>query len=110
LGTNDTTRSSLRSIKKDYRALGMAVRDSGAQAVFSSVLPVEGKGFECASKIGQINKWLQGWCHSQRFRHLGHGNCFEKPGLLRADGVHLSEKGKSMFGHQLAKLVKRDLN
>ncbi|GAB0186650.1 hypothetical protein GRJ2_001130300 [Grus japonensis] len=31
-GSSDTGRSSLRSIKKDYRALGMVVRDSGAQS------------------------------------------------------------------------------
>lgn len=30
-----------------------------------------------------------------------------KPGLLGADGVHLSEKRKSLFGHRLAKLVNR---
>ena len=44
------------------------------------------------------------------FSYLDHGTCFEKPGLLRADGVHLSENGKSIFGHRLAKLVKRALN
>ena len=35
VGTSDTARSSLWSIKKDYRALGAAVRGSGVQAVFS---------------------------------------------------------------------------
>ena len=49
MGTSDTVRSSLRSIKKDYRALEGVVRDSGAQVVFSSVLLVEGKGFERVS-------------------------------------------------------------
>jgi len=44
MGTNDTARSSLSSIKKDYRALGVAVWDSGVQVVFSSVLPVKGRG------------------------------------------------------------------
>ena len=110
VGTSDTARSSLRNIKKDYRALGAVVRDSGAQVVFSSVLLVKGKGFERASRIWQINKWLWDWCHSQGFGYLDHGTRFEKPGLLGADGVHLSEKGKSIFGHRLAKLVKRALN
>jgi len=49
VGINDTARRSLRSIKKDYRALGAAVRNSGAQTDFSSVFPVKGKGFERAS-------------------------------------------------------------
>jgi len=65
MGTSDTARSSLRSIKKDYRALGVVVRDSGAQVVFSSILLVKGKGLERASQIWQINKWLQDWCHIQ---------------------------------------------
>jgi len=41
---------------------------------------------------------------------LDHRTPFEKPGLAAADGVHLSEKGKSTFRHRLAKLVKRALN
>ncbi|XP_010293539.1 PREDICTED: uncharacterized protein LOC104627127, partial [Phaethon lepturus] len=36
-----------------------------------------------------------------------HGTCFEKPGLLGADRVPLSGKGKSIISHRLAKLVKR---
>lgn len=34
MGTADTTRSSLRSIKKDYTAPGAAVRDPGVQVAF----------------------------------------------------------------------------
>lgn len=49
MGTSGTARSSLRSIKEYYRALGAAVKDSGAQVVFSSVLLVKGKGLERAS-------------------------------------------------------------
>ena len=110
VGTSDTARSSLRSTKEDYRALGAVVRDSGVQVVFSSILLFKGKGFERASRIWRINKWLRDWCHSQGFSYLDHGTCFEKPGLLRADRVHLSEKGKSIFSCRLAKLVKRALN
>ena len=110
VSTSDTARSSLRSIKKDYRALGVVVRDSGAQAVFSSIVPVKGKEFERASRIWRINQCLRDWCHSQGFSYLDHGTRFEKSALLGADGVHLSAKGKSIFGHRLAKLVKRALN
>jgi len=49
VGTSDTASSSLRSIKKDHRALGAAVRNSGVQAVFSLVLLVKRTGFERAS-------------------------------------------------------------
>ncbi|GAB0183743.1 hypothetical protein GRJ2_000839600 [Grus japonensis] len=36
MGTSDTASSRLRSIKKDYRALGISVRDSGVQACQAS--------------------------------------------------------------------------
>lgn len=42
MGINNKARSSLWSAK-DYRALAAALRDSGAQADFSSVLPVKVK-------------------------------------------------------------------
>ncbi|KAK4826209.1 hypothetical protein QYF61_006153 [Mycteria americana] len=80
------------------------VRESGAQVVFSSILLVKGRGFERASRMWRTNKWLQDWCHSQGFSYLDHGTCFEKPALLGADGVHLSEKGKSIISCRLAKL------
>ena len=38
VGARDIDSSSLRSIKKDYRALGEVVRGSGAQIVFSTIL------------------------------------------------------------------------
>ena len=49
VGTSDTARNSLRSIKKDYRALGVVARDSGAQVGFSSIFQVKDKGFERTS-------------------------------------------------------------
>lgn len=58
----------------------------------------------------EIVGWLQHWCHSQGFGSLDHGTLFEKPDLLGADGVLLPEKGKSVFAHRLARLVKRALN
>ena len=89
MGTDDTARSSLRRIRIDYRALGEMAKDSVAQVVFLSVLMIKGKGFERDRRIWKIKKWLQDWCHSQGFGYLDHGNCFEKPGLLGVDGVHL---------------------
>lgn len=57
--------------------LGAVARDSGVQVVFSSILPVKGKGFERASQIWIINKCLQGWCCSQEFSYTDHGITFE---------------------------------
>jgi len=108
--TNDTARSSLN---KDCRALGAAVRDSVAQ-FFHQSSRSKGRDLKRASRIWQNNKWLQDWSHSRGFGCLDCGNSFEKPGLLEADGVHLTEKGKSIFSQKvakkLAKLVKVALN
>lgn len=35
--------------------------------------------------------------NSQEFGYLVHGTCFGRPSLLGVDGVHLSEKAKSIF-------------
>ncbi|MCQ4187457.1 SGNH/GDSL hydrolase family protein [Klebsiella pneumoniae] len=110
VGASDTAGSSLRNIKRDFRALGSTVKGSGVQVVFSSILPVEGQGPERARRIWQVNSWLREWCYSQGFGYLDHGACFEKPGLLGADGVHLTKRGKSVFGQRLARLVRRALN
>lgn len=58
----------------------------------------------------KILGWLQHWCHSQRFSYLDHGTLFEIPDLLGADGAQLPEKGKGIFAHRPASLVKRALN
>ncbi|PKU42754.1 hypothetical protein llap_6937 [Limosa lapponica baueri] len=108
--TSDTAMSSLRNIKKVYKALGVVVRDTGVQIVFSSALLVKGKGVDGASRIWQIKKYVWDWCHSQGFGYLDHRTRFEKPGLLGANGVHLSDKGKSIFSQRLAKLMKRASN
>lgn len=70
-----------------------------------------------SNKKGQRGKspcktlgWLKHCCHNQGFSYLDHGTLFEKPELLGADGIHLLEKGKSIFTHRLARLVKRALN
>lgn len=39
MGTSNTASSRLKSIKKDDRVLGVAVREFGAQVSFSSVIP-----------------------------------------------------------------------
>uniref|UniRef100_A0A8B9IV37 Uncharacterized protein n=1 Tax=Amazona collaria TaxID=241587 RepID=A0A8B9IV37_9PSIT len=110
VGATDIDSSSPETIKKDYRALGGVVRGSGAQIVFSSILQDTGQDLEKARRIGQVNKWLEGWCYSQGFGYLEHGTQYSRPGLLEAGGTGLTKKGKSGFGRRLARLVKDALN
>ena len=47
MGTSDEARSSQRNIKKDYRALGAAVKDSGVQVVvFHQSSQSKGRGLK----------------------------------------------------------------
>ncbi|XP_075768762.1 uncharacterized protein LOC142821506 [Pelodiscus sinensis] len=109
VGTNDTARCDTERIKCDYRALGVWVKEFGAQVVFSSILPVKGRGLGRERCILEVNAWLRRWCHQEGFGFLDHGVLFQE-GLLGGDGVHLSRSGKALFGHRLAKLVRRALN
>lgn len=63
------------------QALGAAVKDLEAQAAFSLILPVKGKGTERAGRNEKINKWLRQWCHGQGFGCLSHEAYFQKLGL-----------------------------
>ncbi|XP_075769327.1 uncharacterized protein LOC142821635 isoform X1 [Pelodiscus sinensis] len=109
VGTNDTARCDTERIKCDYRALGVWVKEFGAQVVFSSILPVKGRGLGRERCILEVNAWLRRWCHQEGFGFLDHGVLFQE-GLLGGDGVHLSRSGKAWFGHRLANLVRRALN
>lgn len=51
VGISDTARRSVRTIKKDYRALGVTVKNFRVPAVFLSVLSVKRKRFERVSRI-----------------------------------------------------------
>lgn len=88
---------------------GLHSSGSGSEGIWSTgyffISPPKEKGFEKASEICRINKWLQNWCHSQGFFYLDHATHFEKCGLLEAGGVHLSEKKRKIFGRRLAKMV-----
>ncbi|KAM7138764.1 uncharacterized protein RBU57_016504 [Macrochelys suwanniensis] len=109
VGTNDTARCDTEQIKSDYRALGVRVKDFGAQVVFSSILPVKGRGTGRDRCIVEVNAWLRRWCRQEGFGFLNHGMLIQE-GLLGRDGVHLSRRGKTLFGHRLANLVRRALN
>lgn len=78
--------------------------------MFSSILPVRGRGPGRRRRIEQVNAWLRSWCHTQGFGFYDHGSTFEKLGLLGADGIHLTKQGKRVLANKLARLTRRALN
>jgi len=46
VGADEVAASSPRVIKKEFKALGRLVKESGAQVIFSSLLPVVGRDVE----------------------------------------------------------------
>ncbi|PKU28829.1 suppression of tumorigenicity 5 [Limosa lapponica baueri] len=108
VGMNDTASQNLGRIKEDYKALGVQVKKIGAQV--SSILPVRGKGTARNEQIMHINSWLHGWCHCEGFGFYDNGTFFDDYGLLERDEIHLSRRGKGIFGSRLANLMKRALN
>uniref|UniRef100_A0A8C3HUE0 SGNH hydrolase-type esterase domain-containing protein n=1 Tax=Chrysemys picta bellii TaxID=8478 RepID=A0A8C3HUE0_CHRPI len=76
VGTNDTAKNDLERITADYVALGRRIKEFEAQVVFSSILPVEGKGLGRDHRIVEVNKWLRRWCQREGFGFFDHGMVF----------------------------------
>lgn len=108
LGNSDTDRNSLRRVRKDYRALGELTRDFEAQVVFLSSWSNE-RDLKGPLGSGKSTNGM-GLVPLSRVQLLRQWSSLLTPGLLEADGIHLSEKGRDIFVHKLAKLVKRHLN
>ena len=77
---------------------------------FFSILPAGGRGSARNRHIMSISSWLRGWCHSEGFDFYDNGTFFNNYNLLERDGIHLSRKGKGIFGNRLVNLVWRALN
>ena len=86
------------------------MKNIGAQVIFSSILPVRGKGAARNRCVMYINSWLHGWCHREGFGFYDNGVFFNDNNMLGRDGIHLSKRGKGIFSSRLANLVRRALN
>ena len=78
--------------------------------VFSSIPMVTGRGIERTQKAHLLNTWLRGWCQHRNFGFYDHGALYSAPGLLSADGIQLSLRGKRILAQELAGLIDRALN
>jgi len=86
MGSNEAATCSPRAIKRDFKALGQLIRKSGAQV---------------------INTCL---CHCHICGFFDNGMVYMAQGLLALDGIHLSQRRKWVFAHELAGLIGRALN
>jgi len=84
-------------ITRDFRVLGWLVRESGAQVIFSSLLPVVGSDIGSNRQTQSMNTWLHCWCHHHNFDFFDNGVAYTVPGLLVSNGSHLSQRGKRVF-------------
>lgn len=83
---------------------------SGAQAVFSYILPLGNWDPGRRRRTEQVNVWLCGWCHTQGFGFSDLGHTLDRPGMLTSDGPRLAEWDKAVLGSNLVGFISRNLN
>jgi len=110
VGVDEVAVSSPRVVKKEFKALGRLVKESGAQVIFSLLLPAVGREVERHRQTQSINTWLRDWCHCHSFGFFDHGMAHTAPSLLASNGSQLSQRGKRIFAQELAGLIDRALN
>ncbi|GAB0205185.1 hypothetical protein GRJ2_002984100 [Grus japonensis] len=110
VGGDEAETCTMKAIKRDIRLLGQSLKDSGAQVIFSSLLPVEGSNVGRNRRAQSINAWLRGWCQRHNFGFFDNGAAYTAPGLMNPDGIHLSQRGKRIFAQELAGFIERALN
>ncbi|GAB0204581.1 hypothetical protein GRJ2_002923700 [Grus japonensis] len=110
VGGDEAETRTTKAIKRDFRLLGQSLKDSGAQVIFSSLLPVKGSNGGWNRRMQSINAWLHGWCQRHNFGFFDNGAAYTAPGLMNPDGIHLSQRGKRIFAQELVGLIDRALN
>jgi len=110
VGTNDTASQNLGGIQEDFKGLGMKAKIFGAKVIFSSILPVGGRGSARNRQITSVNSCILGWCRHEDFDFNDNGTFFDDCNLSERDWIHLSRRSKGTFGSSLDNLVWRVLN
>ncbi|XP_059576257.1 uncharacterized protein LOC132247667 [Alligator mississippiensis] len=95
VGTNNVARMSPDHIMKDFHELGDSLKKTGAQVVFSSILPVGSSQRRQGAHIKEVNRRLQSWCLQESFGFYSHDQHFQGGGFLGDDNLHLSPRGSS---------------
>ncbi|XP_059571010.1 uncharacterized protein LOC132244080 isoform X2 [Alligator mississippiensis] len=100
VGTNDAARRTPDHLMADYHALGGVLKGFGAQVLFSSILPVNGRGRRHENCIRETNWRLRQWCLEAGFGFLDNDPHITTRDMLTWDGLHLSPKGYKTPGHR----------
>lgn len=90
VSTNDT-KVKLETIRQDFRALGMMIKDLGVQTFFFSILPGRMENGRRRRQIFQANNWLHHWCWQEAFGSYDHGTLFKDRQLMGRQGIYLSK-------------------
>ena len=106
---SDMGRTSLRTMRKDFRALGWQVKGSGAQVVFSSIPPVIGNDGSLNRMDQRINTWLWAWCAQQGFGFFGLCSIYKRPGLLATSTSSFSHRWKGTLWWELGRFIDKAL-
>ena len=100
----------LKTMRKDFRALGRQVKGSGAQVMFSSIPPVIGNGEGLNMMVQQINTRLRAWCARQVFGFFDLCFVCTRPGLLAANMSSFFHQWKGVLRWELGRFIDRALN
>jgi len=110
VGTNDTASQNAGRVKEHFKALEVKAKRFSAEVIFSSILPVEGRGSARNRRTVGINSWLRVWCRHKGFGLYDKGTFFNDHELLERDGIHPSGRGKGILGSRLVNLMGMALN
>ena len=102
VGGDKAVTHNAKAIKRDFRVLGRSLKGSGAQVIFSSLLPVAGSDVGRNRRTQSIKTWLCGWCHHHSFGVFDNGLAYTAPGFRNSDGIPLSQRGKRLFAQEPA--------
>lgn len=80
-----------RMIKKDFRALGLLLRESSTQGIFSSILPAEGRDIGSNGWTKSVNTWLHSCFHHQNVVGFDNGMAYSALGMLASGRTHPSQ-------------------
>lgn len=107
LSMDDTGRHNTGEINKEYKALGIEVKNAGVQVIFSSIfhwekrrkLEIDAWSVSTPGSVAGVNMKV--------LIFIVMGLCMN---LLEMDEIHLSRRGKAIFDSSLADPVRWDLN